>query len=157
MPTPERTSRQAILAAGRELLERDGLAGLTMQAVANHVGVKAPSLYKRVRNRDELVRLIAEATLNDLSEQLRRAAAGPGDAASQAAALAQAFRDFAHRFPAGYHLVFVPGSVSTRLSREAIVASSVPIREIAGALAGPDHALEAARTLTAWEIGRAHV
>ncbi|MFT2816772.1 TetR/AcrR family transcriptional regulator [Leifsonia sp. A12D58] len=153
MPTPERTSREAILAAGRKLLEVDGLAGLTMQAVADRVGVKAPSLYKRVRNRDELVRLIAESTINDLGEQLRMAAEEQSDAPARVAALAVAFRAFAHRFPAGFHLIFAPGSANTRPSHEAIVASSAPMLEVAAALAGPERALDAARTLTAWANG----
>ncbi|MGO4102549.1 TetR/AcrR family transcriptional regulator [Leifsonia sp. YAF41] len=153
MPTPERTSREAIIAVGRDLLEVEGLAGLTMRAVADRVGVKAPSLYKRVRDRDELVRLITEATLNDLGEHLRSAAAEPTDAASRVAALALAFRAFAHRFPAGFHLIFALGPVGTRPSHDLIVASSEPLLEVAGALAGPDHALEAARTLTAWANG----
>ncbi|WP_412159619.1 helix-turn-helix domain-containing protein, partial [Pantoea sp. SIMBA_079] len=54
MPTPEKTSRTAIVAAGRVLIESGGLDGLTMQAVAERVGVRAPSLYKRVRDRREL-------------------------------------------------------------------------------------------------------
>ncbi|SDS97521.1 TetR/AcrR family transcriptional regulator [Microterricola viridarii] len=153
MPTPERTSREAIVATGRELLERDGLTGLTMQAIADRVGVKAPSLYKRVRNRDELIRLIAEATVVDLGEHLRAAAAAPTDAAARVAAVALAFRAFAHRFPAGYHLIFAPGSSATRPSHDAILASSAPILEVADALAGPAHALDAARTLTAWANG----
>ncbi|AMB58870.1 TetR/AcrR family transcriptional regulator [Microterricola viridarii] len=153
MPTPERTSREAILAVGREILEADGLAGLTMQAVASRVGVKAPSLYKRIRNRDELVRLIAEATITDLGAHLRLAAAEPADAAARVAALAVAFRAFAHRFPAGFHLIFAPGPAGRRPAHDTIVASSAPILEAAGALAGPAHALDAARTVTAWANG----
>ena len=67
MPTPERTTLPEIVAAGRELLEKGGAAGLTMQAVAERVGVRAPSLYKRVRDRDALVLLVAEATADELT------------------------------------------------------------------------------------------
>ena len=54
MPTPERTSYAEIVAAGRDILEESGPTGLTMQSVAQRVGVRAPSLYKRVRDRDAL-------------------------------------------------------------------------------------------------------
>ncbi|TVT52064.1 helix-turn-helix transcriptional regulator, partial [Amycolatopsis rhizosphaerae] len=70
MPTPERTSQEEIVKAARDILERHGPAQLTMQAVAERVGVRAPSLYKRVRNRDDLVRLVTEATVRDLGEEL---------------------------------------------------------------------------------------
>ena len=79
MPTPDRTSVADIVAAARDILESTGLPGLTMAAVAARVGVRAPSLYKRVGSRDELVGLVADATVQDLGDrlqQLDRAAGG---------------------------------------------------------------------------------
>ena len=142
MPTPDRTSLQQIVDAARDILERDGLAGLTMQSVADAVGVRAPSLYKRVNGRDELVRLVAEATVADLTVRVERG--------RTVAEIANELRTFAHGHPAGYHLVFSP---ETRLSFELITAASAPILRVATELAGPDDALEAARTLTAWANG----
>lgn len=142
MPTPDRTSLDQIVTAAREILEVDGLAGLTMQAVAERVGVRAPSLYKRVKGRDDLVRLVAEATL---AEMATRASVG-----RDAVDVATAIREFAHERPVGYHLVFSPYG---RMSLTAIAESSAPILRVAADLAGPDDALEAARTLTAWATG----
>lgn len=136
VPTPDRTSLDEIVAAARELLERDEL---TMQAVADRVGVKAPSLYKRVQGRDELVRLVAEATLTDL-------AAIEGDIY----AVAAAFRAFAHERPAAYRLVMGGGVVP---EQSFVVGASAPILRAAGALAGERNALVAARTFTAWANG----
>ena len=48
------TTLEAIVAAGRELLEEGGVGAVTMLEVAYRVGVRAPSLYKRVRDRDQL-------------------------------------------------------------------------------------------------------
>ncbi len=142
MPTPDRTSLQQIVDAARDILERDGLAGLTMQSVAQAVGVRAPSLYKRVNGRDELVRLVAEATMVELTARAERG--------RTAAEIADALRTFAHEHPAGYHLVFSP---EAHLSLELVTAASAPILRVATELAGPDDALEAARTLTAWANG----
>jgi AcrR family transcriptional regulator len=142
MPTPDRTSLQQIVDAARDILEREGLAGLTMQSVADSVGVRAPSLYKRVDGRDELVRLVAEATILELTAR--------AEAGRTAAEIANALRSFAHEHPAGYHLVFSPPA---RVPLELVTAASAPILRVAEELAGPDDALEAARTLTAWANG----
>ncbi len=147
MPTPERTSLDAIIDAGRALLEADGLDGLTMQAVADRVGVRAPSLYKRVRNRDELIARIAEATLQELSERLDDAAdPTPGaDPGAELARFARAVRAFAHERPAGFRLIFAPGA-ELRLSDAALADASGAVLRVAGELAGDEHRLDAART-----------
>ena len=51
-----------IVEAARELLESQGPGGLTMRALGDRLGMRAPSLYKHVADKDELeVLLIAEA------------------------------------------------------------------------------------------------
>ena len=145
MPTPDRTSLEQIVSAARDILEHDGLPGLTMQAVASAVGVRAPSLYKRVQGRDELVRLVAEATVVALTDRLR-----PGITVAE---YAQAFRAFAHERPAGFQLVMAPGAHLPRPAVELLLAASEPLITAAASLAGEDHALDAARTLTAWATG----
>jgi AcrR family transcriptional regulator len=145
MPTPDRTSIDAIVDAARTLLEQDGMAGLTMQAVAQRVGVRAPSLYKRVTNRDELLRLVAEATLTDLAGRLATAPT-PRD-------LTDRFRAFGRQRPAAFQLVMTPGPGIPVARREFGAAASAPLLRVAADLAGEEHALEAARTLTAWAAG----
>jgi AcrR family transcriptional regulator len=152
MPTPDRTSLDEIIAAGRAILESDGLSRLTMQAVADRVGVRAPSLYKRVRSRDDLVRLIAEATVHDLGDQL--AAVGTGDDPRRdLAELARTLRAFAHARPAGYRLVIAPSPDAARPGLESLTRAVAPVMRVAASLAGQRHALEAARTVTAWANG----
>ncbi|MEV1320507.1 TetR-like C-terminal domain-containing protein [Micromonospora arborensis] len=152
MPTPDRTSLDAIVRAGQDILESAGLSGLTMQAVADRVGVRAPSLYKRVRNRDDLVRLITEATVRDLGERLAAIGAGT-DPRRDLAELARAFRAFAHARPRGYQLIFAPRPDLTGPSTEALTHAVEPVLRVAANLAGEAHALNAARTLTAWANG----
>jgi len=147
MPTPTRTSIDDIVVAARALLESDGLAGLTMQSVATRVGVRAPSLYKHVGDREDLIRLVSEATITELGN--RMTAVGSTDIGE----LAREFRRFAHDMPAGYHLVFAPSAHVPRPTVEALAEAVAPLLAASAALAGPEHALEAARTFTAWANG----
>ncbi|MFF1571637.1 TetR/AcrR family transcriptional regulator [Leifsonia sp. NPDC058292] len=151
MPTPDKTSLPAIVAAARGLLESGGLAGLTMQAVAERVGVRAPSLYKRVRDRDELLALVVADTLEDLTVRLQ----APGvetDPARRVAAQADALRAFAHAHPVGFGLIFASHG-TPRPQPAAVVRSVTPLLDAVTALTGAEHALDAARLLTAWANG----
>ena len=109
MPTPSRTSTEQIVASGRAILEAEGFEGLTMQRVAAAVGVRAPSLYKRVDGRGELVRLITVDVSLDLSRALE-AAASSGDPAKDLAAIALAFRRFAHAWPEAVRAALPPAA-----------------------------------------------
>ncbi len=155
MPTPDRTSLDAIVRAGRELLAAGGVTAVSMQGVADRVGVRAPSLYKRVRSRDDLLRLVATAALDDLTSRLAaEAQSRHGDAAAERlAGLAAALRDFARDRPAEYRLLFAPPSEDLRLDPASLQTASAPLLAVAAEIAGPHDALEAARTLTAWATG----
>lgn len=141
MPTPERTSLTQIVEAGCDILERHGLGGLTMQSVAARVGVRAPSLYKRVRDRDALVAAVAEATVVELTRRLEAS-----DRSLEA--LAHTYRAFAHERPEGFRLIFTASAPQAALDR----AGATIVRS-AGMLAGEAQALEAARLITAWATG----
>jgi AcrR family transcriptional regulator len=152
MPTPARTSIDQIVRAGRDILEADGIDGLTMQRIASAVGVRAPSLYKRIRNRNDLLRLVANDASRDLTDRLD-AAATTGDARSDVVALATAFRGFAHDNPAAYGLLFAPLPDEARADPEWSVRGSEALLDATRRLAGDEHALDAARTVTAWANG----
>ena len=152
MPTPDRTSVDEIVRAGRDILEADGLAGLTMQAVAGRVGVRPPSLYKRVRNRDDLIGLITEATLRELGDRLTAVDSGDGSR-THLAAMARVLRTFAHTRPAGFALIFARRAEASRPAVETITGVVSPVLRAAAALVGEEDALAATRTITAWLYG----
>lgn len=143
----------AIVAAGQHILENDGLGAVTMAAVAARVGVRAPSLYKRVRNRDELIRLLAERVAADLGAHLAANDPGGPDTRARLARIVRALRDFARERTAAYRLVFLPPSEHDDLSRDDLASASAPLFDIVARLVEPDHVLPAARTLTAWATG----
>ena len=152
MPTPARTSTAQIVAAGREILEAEGFEGLTMQRVAAAVGVRAPSLYKRVDGRRELVRLITADAAQDLSAALEAAAAS-GDPSRDLVAIATAFRAFAHRNPQAYALLFRRLPDDWRTDVDLSSPGFASLFRTVEAIAGPEHGLEAARTVVAWANG----
>jgi AcrR family transcriptional regulator len=97
-PGPKRRrslTLEAILDAAMALLDTSGAAALTMRNVAGALGCKQASLYRHVRNREELVTLLADRGVRVASTL------PPGDLdwAGQAAWSARFFRDHLRRHP----------------------------------------------------------
>lgn len=59
-------SRARMAAAALDLVQEEGLAALSMRPLADRLGVKAASLYWHVRDRDELLELVAAALLAEI-------------------------------------------------------------------------------------------
>jgi AcrR family transcriptional regulator len=152
MPTPARTSLEEIVQASRSIVEAGGLDSLTMQRVASAVGVKAPSLYKHVRNRDALVRLVVEGVARELTETLD-AAAKTGDPRADLRSLAYALRAYAHAKPAAYGLLFAHLPAEARPDEDNLARASAAVLRTTTTLVGTDLALEAARMVVAWAHG----
>lgn len=154
MPTPDRTSLADIVRAGSAILESTGLDGLTMKAVADRVGVRPPSLYKRVRNRDDLVLLVALDAAGRLGERLAAVAARGGpDERQRLVQLADELRAFARASPVGYQLLFTAGRDISAADQDALLRTIAPVLTAASALVAEADALNAARTITAWANG----
>ena len=151
-PAAARTSIPEILAAARALVESGGVEAVTMAAVAERVGVKAPSLYKRFADRNGLIAAVATDVATDLARAMR-AAATDTDPAARLEALAVAYRSFALAAPRSTALIFsgvVPGAEP---SPESQAEAARPVLEAAEAIVGPARALAAARVLTAFAHG----
>ena len=152
MPTPARTSLDRIVEAARGILEADGLAALTMQRVAEAVGVRPPSLYKRVRSRGELVRLVVNDVAAQLAGEVGRAA-GSGDARRDVRALTHAYRRFGRANPRAYTALFSRLPEESRPDLATLAPANEVVMATAASLAGPEHALEGARLIVAWAHG----
>jgi AcrR family transcriptional regulator len=151
-PAPARTSTDAIVAAARRILEADGLSAVTMRSVGEAVGVRGPSLYKRVPDRAALLRAVADAVVADLAMTLSRAVKDkdPGRSLRHVAA---EYRAFVRANPNGYQLLFsaLPAGASPDPATLASLGEPI-VRAMAG-LAGEPVALEGARTMVAWAHG----
>lgn len=151
-PARARTSLEAIVDAGRDLLEAGGPDAVTMGAVAARVGVRAPSLYKRLPSRNALLAAIASSALVELGAALEPLSREP-DAQAGMRRAADAFRAFAHAHPRSYELLFANLPSDARVSEEENARMSAPIVTLARRLVGDHDALEAARLVTAFAHG----
>lgn len=64
--TPGRLSRDRIVAAVTELLERDGVDGVTTRTIGEALDVHPTALYRHFRDMDELLREAADVILADV-------------------------------------------------------------------------------------------
>jgi AcrR family transcriptional regulator len=64
MPRPRSLSPDRLASAALAVIDRDGLAGLSMRAVAQELGMSTMGLYRYVHDRDELERLVVERVLS---------------------------------------------------------------------------------------------
>jgi AcrR family transcriptional regulator len=151
MPAVAKTSEEEIVRVARRIVDAEGPSSLSMQLVADEVGVRAPSLYKRFADRDALLDAVARQAIGELTERL---AAESDDRAPDRAlvAMGRAYRAFAKKSPGVYALLFAqrneaPDLVGLRARAvEPVIAS---LRRHAPA-APP---LESARMLTAFLHG----
>lgn len=152
MPAVAKTSRERIVAIGRELLEEGGPDAVTMQAVADRVGVRPPSLYKHVRDREDLLADVVAATMAEITERIEAAQAGD-DPRRTIVEQARLMRRFAQERPHGYGLAFgaVPGVPAP--DPAASLRTLRPLLDAVARLVGEEHALDGARFVTAWANG----
>ncbi len=64
MPRPRSLTPDRIASAALTVIDRDGLAGFTMRAVATELSMSAMALYRYVDDRGELERLVVEGVLD---------------------------------------------------------------------------------------------
>lgn len=63
MPRPRSLTQDQLASAALAVIDRDGLAGLSMRAVAQKLGMSTMGLYRYVHDREELERLVVELVL----------------------------------------------------------------------------------------------
>ncbi|MBS1906731.1 MAG: WHG domain-containing protein [Actinobacteria bacterium] len=156
MPAPQRVTRAALTAAARAIAERDGIDAVTISAVAAAVGVRAPSLYKHVAHRHDLLRLIADDAARELDEDIMMlvgsASGSRADPVASLTAIARAFRALSARSPRAASLLFSGAALSAEPQSDGMVALTRTLLDAVRA-AAPGDPLPAARTLTAWAHG----
>jgi AcrR family transcriptional regulator len=129
--------REEILDAAGELLEERGPEALTMREVAARLGIRAPSLYKHVRDKEDIEAGLQERALLDMGTRL--AAAG-----RTLPELAGAYRTWARANPRLYRLVAGAPLHRDRLTPGVEAAAAEPLVRAVG---GDEHRARAAWAL----------
>jgi AcrR family transcriptional regulator len=91
-----------IVAAARTILEEEGGEALTMRRIATALGIRAPSLYKHLPDKEALEAALVAEGFEESAELFERAVEG---AERPLQAIAAAYRAFALRRPHLYRLM----------------------------------------------------
>ena len=128
-----------IVAAARELLDAEGADALSMRRIADRLGIRAPSLYKHVPDKETLEAAIMSDGFVELAERLERT--------DGIVSLAGTYRDFARENPHLYRLM-----TDRPLPRERL-APGVEERAAAPVVAAAGGEPDAARALWSFAHG----
>jgi AcrR family transcriptional regulator len=123
-----------------------------MQRVAQAVGVRGPSLYKHVRDRGDLVRLIGNDAVQELSSRVTAAAAYENPR-EDLQAIVRTLRGFARAYPETYGLLWAHLPDAWRFDQELNVLATEPLLRAVASLVGEADRLAAARLCFAWAHG----
>lgn len=115
--------RREIVEAAREILESEGADGLSMRAIAERLGIRAPSLYKHFADKHAIEHALISAGFDEQAIAFDEAARAP----SPLHAIAVAYRTFAHDHPHLYRLMTEKPLDRARLEEGAEARASLPI------------------------------
>jgi AcrR family transcriptional regulator len=118
-----------ILEAARELLEAEGPDALSMRRIAARLGIRAPSLYKHVSDKQALEAALISDGFEESAELFEAAVR---DADDPLAALATAYRDFARRHQHLYRLMTERPLPRERLTPGVEERAAAPVLAAAG-------------------------
>ncbi|MGW7052460.1 TetR/AcrR family transcriptional regulator [Streptomyces sp. NPDC054887] len=153
-----RLSRERVLATALEVVDRDGLSGLSMRGLGAELGVEAMALYRYAPSKDALLDGLVETFCQELHLDLDQDPAArpdPADWRGELRRVALAAHGAALRHP---HVVPLLATrlLSTPMARRPLPVLRVDERVLEllhGAGLGEREAVETHRAFTAWLLG----
>lgn len=133
MPRPRQIDRDGILQTSLQIADERGLDGLTMQAVADRLGVTPMALYRHVGNKADLLDGVVEQLLDEIAGAIDDEVI---DGEDSLVALGQGVRAVARRHPAVFPLLLQrpAATPASKRARERVYAGlravGVPSRDL---------------------------
>ena len=150
--------REALLDAAERLLERDGIAGLTLRAAAREAGASHAAPKNHFGDLAGLLSELAAMGFERFADQLRTAASGQSTAQARLNAIGRAYVEFALANPGLFQLMFRGERLDTTRPalRKAMDASyrllTAGVTAAHSAAPGTDPIATAARVARAWTM-----
>jgi AcrR family transcriptional regulator len=150
-PYPAQVDHEMIVGKARDMLEADGVDQLSLGKLAAALGVKAPSLYKHVASKAELLRAVNTITARELVGAMRASVGTAGaDPVNRLVEVAKAYRVFALAHPVTYMLAFANATPELRPDARELELLVLPLQALMEPIAGADQSLAALRG--AWAL-----
>ncbi|WP_414472994.1 TetR/AcrR family transcriptional regulator [Microvirga sp. M2] len=151
--------RRALIAAGRELVARDGPAALSLREAARLAGVSHNAPYRHFENREALLAAMAAAGFADLRDALLAAAEAPPERRLEE--LGKAYLGFALNHRSDFLLMFgsvLPIGQHSEL-RETAASAFDALRQAVAADPSSTNPEQEQRAIRAWALahGLAHL
>ena len=97
---------RALVLAGRQILEKEGPAGLSLRAVARVAGVSPAAPYHHFKDKCDLMAAVASEGWHELSDAIAKARAEARDERHGLSEIGVAYVTFARQNPALYRLMY---------------------------------------------------
>jgi AcrR family transcriptional regulator len=146
MPYPAQIQYDELIKTARRMIEEEGLDNLSLSKLAAHFDVKAPSLYKHVKNKAAIIEAVNYATHRDLSETILGQTENLQDPMERIMTFVHAYRAFAHANPTTYQLAL---GADLRGDEEVLQALGEQLEALIQPLVGTMNTLTALRGLWA--------
>ncbi|MEO0564252.1 MAG: TetR/AcrR family transcriptional regulator [Chloroflexota bacterium] len=152
MPYPSQMNRESIIETAREMIELHGSNAVTVRLLAKAIGVKAPSLYRHIKNKDELLIAVNEVTITELIAVMMEAVEGDAPLVDRLVHVALAYRQYAHDHPRCYGLA-MGGDPETMPDNDLRLQLVLPLQALFVQLTSEDDSLVALRSVFAFLHG----
>ena len=145
MPYPTQINREQIIQQAAQMVAAEGAEALSLHKLAAALGVKAPSLYRHIGGKAELLKVVNLLTLQQLFAAMESAqAAAPTEPVARMMALLAAYRAFAQAQPRLYFLAFGDND-AYRPDEDVLVQMVLPIQAVMAEISGQERSLAALR------------